>query len=131
MANPVEEIVRQEQNHWKRFLVAFFMPLPLLAVRYLLGTVFREHELDSQPVGIAGLSASVLLLVGMVYSVVKPGHLTARAKGDPKLREVLIDDELVRLHIPKSWKSGFIGAALTRWDSCWFLYFTRLTIPCC
>jgi hypothetical protein len=113
MGNPIEEVVSQEQKHWKRFLIAFFMGLTLLGVRYMFGTVFREHELNSHPVGMAVLSATVLALVGMVFSVVRLGQLAAKAKADPKLKEALIDDELTRLEVGKSWKAGFIGAALT------------------
>jgi uncharacterized membrane protein len=113
MTNPIEEIVSQEQTLWKRALVAYFSAMILLGVRYVFGTALREHGLNSQPIGIVMLSVTVLLLLGMVYCLVKVGRLAARAKVDPKLKEALIDDELARLHIAESWKSGFIAAAVT------------------
>ena len=65
MGNPIEEIATQEQKHWKRLLIAFFVGLGLLGVRYVFGTVFREHELNSHPLGIAVFWVTVLALVGI------------------------------------------------------------------
>ncbi len=95
------------------FLLAFFLAVVLLIVRHLFGTVFEEHELNSRPVGIVVLVASVALVVTMAFLVAKLALLSLRANADPRLKEALLDNELVKWHLARSWKAGFIGAVAT------------------
>lgn len=113
MANLIEETDRRQQKYWKRCLVAWFLFIALLVVRHLFGTTFREHELNSRPIGIVVLIVSVALLLVIVSYIVKLGRLQARAAADPQLKEALIDNELTKLHLAQSWKAGFIAAAVT------------------
>ena len=113
MTNLIEQAYKQQQKYWSRFLCAFLLLVVLLVVRHLFGTVFRQHELNSHPVGIALLIVSVVLLAVMIFLLIKLGRLKARAESNPQLREALINDELARLDIAQSWKAGFIGAAIT------------------
>jgi hypothetical protein len=113
MTNLIEEIDRLQQKYWKRFLFAFFLLIALLIVRYLFGTIYKEYELNSHPVGIVVLIISVALLIVVLTYIVKLGRLQARAAADPQLKEALIDNELTKLHLAHSWKAGFIGAAVT------------------
>jgi len=113
MTNPIEETDRRQQRHWRILLVAFLVLSALLVVRYTFGTVFEEHELNSHPVGIAVLVASVALVIVMLVAVVRLGLLAVEARADPRLREALIDDELVKLHLARSWKAAFTGAVAT------------------
>jgi hypothetical protein len=113
MTNIIEEADRQQQRCWLGFLSCFFLLLVLLIVRYLFGTAFSEYELNSSPVGIAVLVISIALLITMIVLLVRLGLLSARAKSDPELREALIDNELVKLHLAQSWKTAFIAAAVT------------------
>ncbi|UCG53406.1 MAG: hypothetical protein JSW58_07590 [Candidatus Latescibacterota bacterium] len=113
MSNLIEETDRQQQRYWKRFLIAFFLLIVLLIVRYVFGTVLKEYELNSHPIGIVVLIISVALLVVMFVHIVKLNRLRARAAANPQLKEALIDNELTKLHLDQSWKAGFIGAAVT------------------
>ena len=113
MTNPIEETDRRQQRYWKWFLTAFVLLLLLLAIRHLLGTTLNEYELNSHPVGISLLALKLVLLFVMVLSIVKLGRLRSKAAADPQLKEALIDDELVKLHVAQSWKAGFIAAAVT------------------
>jgi hypothetical protein len=113
VTNLIEQTDRQQQRYWRGYLITFFLAVVLLIVRYLFGTVFAEHELNSRPIGILVLVASVALLATMLVLVVRLGMLKARAAADPELKEALIDNELVRLHLAQSWKAAFIGAVTT------------------
>jgi len=113
MASLIEETDRRQQKYWKGFLIAFFLLMVLLVVRHLFGSVFREHDLNSRPIGVFVLVVSVALLIAMVITLVKLGQLKGKMRADPRLREALIDSELSKLHVDKSWKAGFIGAAVT------------------
>lgn len=113
MTNLIEETDRRQQTYWRRSLLAFFVLVVLLIVRHLFGTTFKEHDLNSHPVGIVVLIVSVALLIVMLTYVVKLGRLQARAASDPQLKEALIDNELTKLHLAQSWKAGFIAAAVT------------------
>jgi hypothetical protein len=113
MTNIIEEADRQQRKLWTRFLLAFFLAIALLIVRHLFGTVFEEHELNSRPIGIVVLVASLALVVAMAVLVVKLALVSLRANADPRLREALIDNELVKWHLAQSWKAGFIGALAT------------------
>jgi hypothetical protein len=113
MTNIIEETDRQQRRLWIRFLLAFFAALFLLIVRYLFGTVFEEHALNSRPIGIMVLVVLVALMAVLAVAVAKLALLSLRANADPRLREALIDNELVKWHLAQSWKAGFIGAAAT------------------
>jgi hypothetical protein len=113
VTNPIEETDRRQRGYRRILLVAFLVLSTLLVVRYVFGTVLEEHELNSHPVGIAVLAVSVALVIVMLVAVVRLGLLAAEARADPRLREALIDDELVKLHITQSWKAAFIGAVAT------------------
>lgn len=113
MTNLIEETEMRQQKYWKRFLIAFFLLIALVIVRHLFGTVFKEHELNSHPIGIAVLVISLAVLVVLIILIVKLNQLRARAAADPQLKEALIDNELTKLHLAQSWKAGFIGAAVT------------------
>jgi hypothetical protein len=78
-----------------------------------LGTVFKEQALNSSPIGVTVLVATVVLLVVAVALITQLARLAARAKADPQLREALIDNELVKWHLAQSWKAGFLGAIAT------------------
>lgn len=113
MENPIEEIDKKQKTYWRRFLIAFFLAIALLVVRHLFGSVFKEAGLNSQPIGIVVLIATIGLLVWMIVHVVKLNMLRGRAAADPRLKEALIDNELTQLYLAQSWKAGFIGAAAT------------------
>ena len=113
MTNPIEEVDKQQQRYWGLFLIAFLLLSILLTVRYLFGTVFGKHELNSRPIGVAVLVVSVALAITMLVVIVRLGLLAARAGADPALRAALIDNELVSLYLAQSWKAGFIGAVAT------------------
>jgi heme/copper-type cytochrome/quinol oxidase subunit 2 len=113
MTNLIEETERQQQKYWKGFLIAWFMAIVLLIVRHLFGSVFKQHELNSRPIGIAVLTVTVILLLMVLFFVVKLYLLFVRAKSDPQLKEALIDNELSRLYILQSWKPAFIAAVAT------------------
>jgi hypothetical protein len=113
MTNLIEETYMRQQKYWKRFLLTFFLLLALVITRYLFGTVFREHELNSHPIGIVVLIISLALLAVLIILIVKLNQLRARAAADPQLKEALIDNELTKLHLAQSWKAGFITAAVT------------------
>jgi hypothetical protein len=113
MTNLIEETDRQQQKHWRLLLAALFLAMVLLTVRYLFGAVFEEHELNSRPIGIALLSVTVALLIPTLVAVVRLGLLAAKASADPRLREALIDNELVKLHLAQSWKAAFLWAVAT------------------
>lgn len=113
MMNIIEETDRQQRRLWTRFLLAFFLAVALLIVRHLFGTVFEEHGLNSRPIGTVVLVASVALVVAMAVLVAKLALVSLRANADPRLKEALIDNELVKWHLAQSWKAGFIGAIAT------------------
>jgi uncharacterized membrane protein len=109
MTNIIEETDRKQQRCWLGFLSCFFLLLVLLIVRH----IFAEYDLNSGPLGIAVLTISIALLIVMLVLIIRLGLLSARAKADPKLKEALIDNELVRHDLARSWKSAFIAAAIT------------------
>jgi uncharacterized membrane protein len=111
--NLIEETDRRQQRLWRVLLVALLLALALLTVRYLFGTVYQEHGLNSRPIGIAVLGLTVVFVITMLVACVRLGLIAARAKADPRLREALLDDELVQRHLAQSWKAGFIGAVAT------------------
>lgn len=113
MTNLIEETERQQLKSWKGFLIAWFLAIALLIVRYLFGTVFKEYELNSRPIGIVVLAITVVLVFTTFFFVVKLNLLKGRAKANPQLKEALIDNELSKLYILESWKAGFIGAVAT------------------
>jgi hypothetical protein len=113
MNNPIEEAERTQLKHWRTLLIAFYLAIALLIVRYLFGTVFSEHGLNMRPVGTVILVATVLLLAVVLYQNVKLARLMVRSKSDPLLREALIDSELAKLHLLESWRVGFIAAVAT------------------
>ena len=113
MTNLIEETERQQLRCWKGFLVAWFLAIALLTVRYLFGSVFKEHELNSRPIGIVLLVITVILLLTTFFFVVRLNLLRGRAKTDPRLKEALIDNELNNLYVLESWKAGFICAVAT------------------
>jgi hypothetical protein len=113
MTNIIEEADRQQRRLWTRFLLAFFLAMALLIVRHLFGTVYEEHGLNSRPIGIVVLVASVALVITLIVLVGKLALLSLRANADPRLREALVDNELVKWHLAQSWKAGFIGAIAT------------------
>jgi hypothetical protein len=113
MSNTIEEIDRQQLRLWRWALIFFFLAWVLLIVRYFSGTILGERTLSSGPVGIAMLAATIVLLALLVGLIFKLGRLAARAKADPRLREALIDNELVKWHLAQSWKAGFLGAVAT------------------
>ena len=113
MTNIIEEADRQQRRLWTRFLLAFFLLTALLIVRHLFGTVYEEHALNTRPIGIVVLVVSVATALAMFVLVAKLAILAARAKADPRLKEALIDNELVKWHLAQSWKAGFIGAVVT------------------
>jgi hypothetical protein len=113
MTNLIEETERQQLKYWKGSLIAWFLAMALLFVRYLFGSVFKEYELNSRPIGIVVLIVNVILLLMVLFFVVKLYLLFVRAKSDPQLKEALIDNELSRLYILQSWKPAFIAAVAT------------------
>jgi hypothetical protein len=113
MTNLIEETERQQLKYWKGSLIAWFLAMALLIVRHLFGSVFKEYELNSRPIGIVVLIATVILLLTTLFFVVKLHLLKGRAKSDPQLKEALIDNELSKLYVLESWKAGFIGAVAT------------------
>jgi hypothetical protein len=113
MKNLIEETERQQLKYWKGFLIAWFLALTLLIIRHLFGTVFKQYELNSRPIGIVVLTVTVILVLTIFVFVVKLNLLRGRAKSDPQLKEALIDNELSKLYILQSWKVGFIGAVAT------------------
>jgi len=113
MTNLIEETNRQQQKYWKGFLIAWFLTIALLVVRHLFGSVFKEYELNSRPIGIMVLTATVILVLTVLFFVVKLYLILGRAKSDPQLKEALIDDELCKLYILRSWKAAFIAAVAT------------------
>ena len=113
MTNLIEETEKQQLKYWKGSLIAWFLAIALLIVRHLFGTVFKEYELNSRPIGILVLTVNVILLLTVLFFVVKLYLLFVRAKSDPQLKEALIDNELSKLYILESWKAGFIGAVAT------------------
>jgi hypothetical protein len=113
MTNLIEKTERLQLKYWKGCLIAWFLAIALLIVRHLFGTVFKQHELNSQPIGIMVLTITVILLLTVLFFVVKLYLLFVRAKADPQLKEALIDNELSKLYILQSWKAAFIGAVVT------------------
>ena len=113
MANIIEETERRQQKYWKGFLIAWLLAICLLVVRYLFGSVFKGSELNSQPIGIAVLIITVILLLTTLYFIIQLYLLKEKAKSNPQLKEALIDDELSTHYVQKSWKAAFIGAAVT------------------
>jgi hypothetical protein len=113
MTNPIEETERQQLKYWRGSLIAWLLAMALLIVRHLFGSVFKEYKLNSRPIGIVVLTVNVILLLTVLFFVVKLYLLFVRAKSNPQLREALIDNELSKLYILKSWKAGFIGAVAT------------------
>ena len=113
MTNLIEETERQQHKYWKGFLIVWFLAMVLLIVRHLFGSVFKEYELNSRPIGIVVLIATVILLLTTLLFVVKLYLLKGRAKSDPQLKEALIDNELSKLYVLESWKAAFIGAVAT------------------
>ena len=113
MTNLIEKTERQQLKYWKITLIAWFLAMVLLIVRHLFGTVFKEYELNSRPIGIVVLTVNVILLLTVMFFVVKLYLLFLKAKSDPQLKEALIDNELSKLYILQSWKAGFIGAVAT------------------
>jgi len=113
MTNLIEKTERQQLKYWKISLVAWFLAMALLIVRHLFGTVFKDYELNSQPIGIVVLIVNVILLLTVLFFVVKLYLLFLKAKADPQLKEALIDNELSKLYILQSWKPAFIAAVAT------------------
>ena len=113
MTNLIEETERQQLEYFKRSLTAWFLAIALLIVRHLFGTVFKEYDLNSRPIGIVVLAITVILMLTVLFFVAKLYLLFVRAKADPQLKEALLDNELSKLYILESWKAGFIGAVAT------------------
>ena len=113
MTNLIEETERQQLKYQKVTLIAWFLAMVLLIVRHLFGTVFKEYELNSRPIGIVVLTVNVILLLTVWLFVVKLYLLFVRVKSDPQLKEALIDNELSKLYILQSWKPAFIAAVAT------------------
>lgn len=109
MTNIIEETDLKQQRYWLGFLSCFFLLIVLLIVRH----IFAGQELNSSPLGIAVLTISIALLIAMLVFILRLGLLSAKAKADPKLREALIDNELVKHNLARSWKAAFIAAAIT------------------
>jgi len=113
MTNTIEAADRQQLRLWRRLLLALVLLQGLLIVRYVFGTVFREHGLNARPIGIGVLVVSIALVVAASVLVVRLGLFAAKAKADPRLREALIDNELVKWNLAQSWMAGFVGAVAT------------------
>ena len=113
MTNLIEKTERQQLKYWKGLLIAWFLAIALLIVRHLFGTVYKEYELNSRPIGIVVLAITVILVLTTFCFVVKLYLVFGRAKSNPQLKEALIDNELSKLYILESWKAGFIGAIAT------------------
>jgi hypothetical protein len=112
MTNIIEETNRRQKIYWGRYLLSWIMLIALLAVRYVFGTALKDQEI-APTIRILTLAASVALLIMMIVHLVKLGRLAARARAHPGLKEALIDNELVKLHLTQSYKSGFVGASVT------------------
>ena len=113
MTSLIEDTEGQQLKYWKGCLIAWLLAMALLIVRHLFGSVLKEHELNSRPIGIVVLTVNVILLLTVLLFVVRLYLLFVRAKSDPQLKEALIDNELSSLYILRSWKAGFIGAVAT------------------
>lgn len=113
MTNPIEQADREQQKYWRRLLIAFFSLIVLLAVRYLFGSVFKQYQLNSHPIGVLVLLLSVTQLIVMLTYIVKLRRLQVRMMSNPRLREALVDNEFVKSQVAGSWKAGFVGAAST------------------
>ena len=113
MTNLIEESERKLQKYFRRLLIAFSLAVALLAVRAVFYYGFNEYNLNSQPIGIAILIATIIVLAIAVRYVVLLGRLKSRIGANPQLKEALIDDELTKLHAVQSWRSAFIGAVAT------------------
>lgn len=113
MTNPIEEADTQRRAYWKRFLIAFFISLLLLAVRALFYYAFAEHELNSKPIGIIVLLATIIALLFQVYFVVRLARLKQRAGANRQLKEAILEDELSKLQAIESWRPAFFGAVAT------------------
>jgi uncharacterized membrane protein len=113
MANPIEQAEKKQQKYWRRFLIALFSLIVLLFVRFLLGSVFREHELNSHPIGIVILLLSAMLLIVLLTYIVKLRRLQSQITSVPQLREALVDNEFIKSNVAASWKVGFCCAVPT------------------
>ena len=113
MTNVIEAADRQQMRLWRRLLLAFVLLEVLLIVRYLFGTVFEEYGLNARPLGIAVLVVSIALVIVASVLIVRLGLFAAKAKADPRLREALIDNELVKWNLAQAWMAGFLGAVAT------------------
>ena len=113
MANLIEEIDQRQHRFLRLILVTFVMLLTLLTVRYVFGTVLSEYRLNARPVGFAVLATSIALLAVMCVAVLQLGLTAARASRDPRLKEALIDNELTKFNLARSWKAAFLGAVAT------------------
>jgi hypothetical protein len=113
MTYRIEKADSQQRKYLKGFLAAFCLSVVLLAVRALFYYGFNEYDLNSKPIGIAVLVATIVGLITAVYFLAMLSRLKIRINADPKLKEALIDDELTKLHAVESWKPAFIGAVAT------------------
>ena len=113
MKNLIEKTERQQLKYWKGALITWFLALALLVVRHLFGSVFKEYELNSRPIGVVVLTVNVILLLTVMFFVIKLYLLFLKAKSNPQLKEALIDNELSKLYILQSWKPAFIAAVAT------------------
>ncbi len=115
MTYRIEETDRKLREYWRGFLVALCIGVGLLAVRALFYYAFSAHDLNSQPIGVVVLIATIVALIIAFYFLVRLGRLKAKINSDPQLREALAEEELTLLRATESWKIAFIGAVATPW----------------
>ena len=104
MTNLIEETERKLHKYFGRLVIAFSLAVALLVVRAVFHYGFNEYDLNSQPIGIAVLIATIIMLVITVCIIVMLGRLKSKINANPQLREALVDDELTKLHAVESWK---------------------------
>ena len=71
MTNLIEKTERQQLKYWKGALIAWLLALALLVVRHLFGSVFKEYELNSRPIGFVVLTVNVIMLLAVMFFIVK------------------------------------------------------------
>ncbi len=113
MPNKIEETRLEQLRNLKGILISFFSAQVLLGVRYTFYMFSVNNELNSQPIGYLVVFTTIVMMLIMVFFIVKQGLLHGRIMADSHLREALVDDEVDKLNLKKSWQAGFIAAAVT------------------
>ena len=106
MAESIEFFDRRRRAYYRGWVIGFIIFTVFWVVRFGLRWAGIQSEILDWALGIC-LALTIPL---MFYFIIRMDSLRRLAKNNPELK-ALLQDELVKYHEMKAWKTGFIAMA--------------------